>query len=68
MLKREQEEELLNSLKMEEARLHEELVSATHALRIARQDVANIEAKLQTTMAQLNHVRRQLDVIWQSAP
>lgn len=68
MLKREQEEELLNKLKIEEARLHEELVATTHALRIARQEVANIEAKLQTTMAQLNHVRRQMDVIWQSAP
>lgn len=68
MLKREQEEELLNRLKIEEGRLHEELVSTTHQLRIARQQVADIEAKLQTTMAQLNHVRRQLDAIWQAAP
>lgn len=68
MLKREQEEELLNNLKVEEARLHDELVSATHELRIARQHVADIEAKLQTTMAQLNHVRRQMAVIWQAAP
>lgn len=68
MLKREQEEELLNRLKTEEAKLHEELVSATHELRIARQQVANIEARLQETMARLNHVRRQMDVIWQSAP
>jgi predicted nucleic acid-binding Zn-ribbon protein len=68
MLKREQEEALLEKLKAQEEKLHETLVSSTHELRIARQEVANIEAKLQMTMAQLNHVRRQMDAIWQAAP
>jgi predicted nucleic acid-binding Zn-ribbon protein len=68
MLKREQEEELLERLKSEEQTLHEALVSATHELRIARQQVSDIEAKLQMTMAQLNHVRRQMNAIWQAAP
>jgi predicted nucleic acid-binding Zn-ribbon protein len=68
MLKREQEEELLDRLKSEEQILHEALVSATHELRIARQQVVDIESKLQMTMAQLNHVRRQMNAIWQAAP
>jgi predicted nucleic acid-binding Zn-ribbon protein len=68
MLKREQEEELLERLKSEEQILHEALVSATHELRIARQQVTDIETKLQMTMAQLNHVRRQMNAIWQAAP
>ena len=68
MLKREQEEALLQKLKAQEEKLHETLVASTHELRIARQEVAAIEAKLQMTMAQLNHVRRQMDAIWQAAP
>jgi predicted nucleic acid-binding Zn-ribbon protein len=68
MLKREQEEALLQKLKAQEEKLHETLVASTHELRIARQEVAKIEAKLQMTMAQLNHVRRQMDAIWQAAP
>jgi len=63
-----QEETLLKELKEKEQILHEELVSATHQLKIARQEVASWEASLQLTLARLNHVRRQLDVIWQSAP
>ena len=42
MLKREQEEALLQKLKDQEAKLHESLVASTHELRIARQEVAAI--------------------------
>ena len=68
MRSREQEVALLKELKEQEHLLHDELVTATHELKIARQEVASIEARLQMTMAKLNHVRRQLDAIWQSAP
>jgi predicted nucleic acid-binding Zn-ribbon protein len=68
MIRHEQEEELLKQLKIEEAELHELLVSVTHELRIARQHVVDIETRLQKTMARLNHVRRQMDLLWQSAP
>lgn len=68
MRSREQEEALLKELKKQEHQLHDELVAATHELKLARQEVASIESKLQMTMAKLNHVRRQLDAIWQAAP
>ena len=68
MIRHEQEEELLRQLKAEEAELHDELVSVTHELKVARQRVVNIETKLQRTMSRLNHVRRQMDLLWQSAP
>jgi predicted nucleic acid-binding Zn-ribbon protein len=68
MIRHEQEEELLKQLKIEEAELHELLVSVTHELRVARQHVVDIETRLQKTMARLNHVRRQMDLLWRSAP
>ncbi|MCP4424125.1 MAG: hypothetical protein GY803_06515 [Chloroflexi bacterium] len=63
-----QEEEQLKQLKAQEQALHDELVSATQQLKLARQEVVSWEASLQLTMAKLSHVRRQMDVIWQSAP
>lgn len=68
MIRHEQEEELLRQLKIEEAELHELLVSVTHELKIARQHVVDVETRLQKTMARLNHVRRQMDLLWRSAP
>jgi hypothetical protein len=63
-----QEEVLLEQLKASERELHERLVEATRQLKLARQEVASCESKLQLTMAQLNHVRRQMDVLWNAAP
>lgn len=64
----EPEEAYLKKLKEKEIALHEELVAATQRLKIARQEVASCEATLQMTIAQLNHIRRQMDVLWQAAP
>jgi len=63
-----QEEELLRQLKEREESLHHELVETTHRLKNARQEVAACEASLQFTMAQLNHVRCQMLLLWQAAP
>ena len=63
-----QDEMVMEQLKKSERELHDQLVEATHRLKLARQEVASCEAALQMTMAQLNHVRRQMDVLWQAAP
>ncbi len=68
MTKDKQEEIILKELKEKEETLHDELVTASHQLQIARKEVASCEATLQLTMAQLNHIRRQMDVMWQAAP
>lgn len=68
MTKDKKEEIILKELKEREYLLHHDLVAASHRLQSARQEVVTCEAKLQLTMAQLNHIRRQMDVLWQAAP
>ncbi len=65
---RKREDKLLEHLREQERALHEKLVETTHFLNLARQEVESYESTLEMTMAQLNHVRRQMDVLWQAAP